>query len=139
MDTCTGGTGIPWDCKALTLQDTDAMNSCRQAEKVPEVAENQCSYIKHSLYIVLANTLPDLEALPGCNPIQSGPASATMVPNCAAPSTTINAPAPTAPPAVATPPWPVCNAGPGAPASPIVPNCADFPGAKEPQITPPPA
>jgi len=38
------GSGIPWDCPVLTVQDVDAMNSCRQAEKVPEVSENQCQY-----------------------------------------------------------------------------------------------
>ena len=42
MDTCTSGTGIPWDCPALTLQDVEDMNTCRVAEKVPEVSENQC-------------------------------------------------------------------------------------------------
>jgi len=50
MDTCTSGSGIPWDCPVLTVQDIDAMNSCRQAEKVPEVSENQCQYRFPNLY-----------------------------------------------------------------------------------------
>jgi len=45
MDTCTGGTGIPWDCPVLTLQDVEAMNTCRQGEKVPEVTENKCAHL----------------------------------------------------------------------------------------------
>ena len=37
----------------------------------------------------------DIEKLPGCNPLQAGPESATMVPNCDAVSTTIGTPQPT--------------------------------------------
>ena len=86
-----------------------------------------------SLLLKRPNCLLDLDSLPGCNPIQAGPNPATMVPNCNAPSTTTDAPIPTAPPAVATPPWTVCNTGP--PVSDIrVPNCADYPEAtKAPQ------
>ncbi|KAJ2928285.1 hypothetical protein H1R20_g8809, partial [Candolleomyces eurysporus] len=57
-------------------------------------------------------TLQDIETmnnyidrLPGCNPVQGGPEPATMIPNCQAPSATVDTPHPTAPPAVVTPPW----------------------------------
>ncbi|KAJ2929144.1 hypothetical protein H1R20_g7946, partial [Candolleomyces eurysporus] len=57
-------------------------------------------------------TLQDIETmnnyidrLPGCNPVQGGPGPATMIPNCQAPSATVDTPHPTAPPAVVTPPW----------------------------------
>ena len=77
-----------------------------------------------------------LEKLPACNPIQSGPGPATIASNCGVPSTTIDSPAPTAPPAIVTPPWTVCHSGPEPNTVPIVPNCSDFPGTKSPQPTP---
>jgi hypothetical protein len=92
MDACANTDGVPTNCKVLTVQDTDAMNSCKKGVQVPEVAEGQY-----------------LEKLPGCNPLQAGPDPATVVPDCNAPSTTIEAPAPTAPPTIVYPPWPVCN------------------------------
>ncbi|KAF9522947.1 hypothetical protein CPB83DRAFT_863686 [Crepidotus variabilis] len=111
MDQCTSGTGIPWDCKALTLQDVDTMNQCRQPVKVEEPVEAQW-----------------LPQLPGCNPIQSGPSPATVVSNCAAASTTLTfAPSPTVAPVVVTPPWTVCNAN-GNGAGGIEPNCNAYPG-----------
>ncbi|CAA7270298.1 unnamed protein product [Cyclocybe aegerita] len=111
MRQCTGGDGIPWKCPALTVQDTDAMNNCRLPNQVPEVVEGRV-----------------LPTLPGCNPIQRGPAPATMVANCNAPSTTTNAPMPTEPPVAVNPPWTVCHSGPGPNNVPIVPNCSEFPG-----------
>ncbi|KAF9522950.1 hypothetical protein CPB83DRAFT_899194 [Crepidotus variabilis] len=111
MSNCTGGTGIPWDCPALTLQDMDVMNTCRQAVKVPEVVEG--TY---------------LDKLPGCNPIQDGPQSATMAPNCGAVSTTIVAPVPTFTPMVVTPPYEVCSDGSNPNEENIVPRCSAYPG-----------
>jgi len=90
MDQCPQNTGYPRNCKELTSQDINAMNSCRQALKVPEVSEAKY-----------------LDKLPGCNPIQAGPAPATLAPDCGAPSSTINAPVPTASASVITPPWSV--------------------------------
>ncbi|KAF6751933.1 hypothetical protein DFP72DRAFT_991213 [Ephemerocybe angulata] len=107
MDTCTGGDGIPTNCPELTVQDMDSMNACKQHAKVPEIVEGQ--------YI---------ERLPGCNPIQAGPASATVVTECDAASTTA-APLPTVPPAIVVPPWTVCHSGPGS--EPLVPNCDSIP------------
>ena len=57
-------------------------------------------------------TLLDLDSLPGCNPIQDGPDPATMVPDCVAPSTTIDVPVPTESQKAIIPPWPVCHPGP---------------------------
>ncbi|RXW23317.1 hypothetical protein EST38_g2548 [Candolleomyces aberdarensis] len=88
MEVCTGGDGIPTNCPALTVQDMDSMNRCRLPAVVPEVVEE--TYI---------------EKLPGCNPVQDGPASATLVPDCDAPATTTPAPATSVPPAVVTPAW----------------------------------
>ncbi|KAF9522948.1 hypothetical protein CPB83DRAFT_863689 [Crepidotus variabilis] len=119
MDTCTGGTGIPWDCPVLSLQDVETMNQCRQGEKVPEVVEGQ--------YI---------DKLPGCNPIQVGPNPATLVPNCNAASTTTAAPAPTASPLVVSPPWTVCNPASNPNTIAINPNCVDYPGPTSAQIPP---
>ncbi|KAJ2921954.1 hypothetical protein H1R20_g15140, partial [Candolleomyces eurysporus] len=89
MDVCTGATGIPDDCPALTQQSTQDMNACRQAVKVEEEVEG--------IY---------LDKLPGCNPLQAGPAPATMVQeaNCNAVTTMItDAPLPTADPEIIIP------------------------------------
>ncbi|KAJ2934647.1 hypothetical protein H1R20_g1507, partial [Candolleomyces eurysporus] len=94
MDVCTAQDGIPTGCSALTVQDTDSMNRCKQAIRVAETTEKQY-----------------LEKLPGCNPLQAGPAPATLVANCNAISTTTDAPVPTEAPELVTPPWPVCNSG----------------------------
>ncbi|TFK21425.1 hypothetical protein FA15DRAFT_81461 [Coprinopsis marcescibilis] len=115
MDVCTGGDGIPTNCPALTVQDTDSMNKCRQPNKIDEIVED--AY---------------LEKLPGCNPIQEGPGFATVVPNCDAISTTTAAPSPTAPPAIVVPPWTVCWPGPGANPNPLQPNCDSIPVTKAP-------
>ncbi|KAJ3535883.1 hypothetical protein NMY22_g6285 [Coprinellus aureogranulatus] len=85
MDVCTSQDGR---CPVLTTQDIDTMNNCRLPAKVPEAVEEQY-----------------LDRLPGCNPIQDGPEWATEVANCDAPATTVDAPSPTAPPQVVTPPW----------------------------------
>ncbi|KAF9522946.1 hypothetical protein CPB83DRAFT_915393 [Crepidotus variabilis] len=110
MEQCTGGTGVPWDCPALSLQDMDTMNECRAPIKVEEVVEGKY-----------------LDKLPGCNPIQAGPESATIVPDCTAASTTIDGPVPTAPPAI-TPPWTVCDPAATPNPVPIIPNCNAYPG-----------
>ncbi|KAF6746658.1 hypothetical protein DFP72DRAFT_922477 [Ephemerocybe angulata] len=105
MDTCLTGSGIPADCPVLTWQSTEEMNRCRQAIKVEEVTESQY-----------------LDRLPGCNPIQAGPAPATPVQNCDAVATTItDAPLPTADPELIVPPWSVCYDGPGT--HTLAPNC----------------
>ncbi|TFK16954.1 hypothetical protein FA15DRAFT_711253 [Coprinopsis marcescibilis] len=122
MEVCTGFDGIPTNCPVLTVQDMDSMNNCRQPNKIAEVVEDEY-----------------LEKLPGCNPEQAGPDPATIVPECDALSTTAVAPSPTAPPAVVTPPWPVCHEGPGT--HPLAPNCDSIPTktAQVPEGTPAPA
>ncbi|KAF5318945.1 hypothetical protein D9611_013664 [Ephemerocybe angulata] len=105
MDTCTGGNGIPTDCKVLTVQGMNAMNKCRQYAKVPEMVEG--TY---------------LERLPGCNPIQTGPSSATEIKGCTAPTTVTNVPVQTLAVPIATPPWPVC-----ADNNQLAPRCDSIP------------
>lgn len=84
--------------------------------------------IRFYSFNLILNLLPGLPQLPGCNPVQPGPASATLVTNCGAPTTTLTAAAsPTNPPPVVTPPWTVCATG-GAGAGGIVPNCNGYPG-----------
>ncbi|KAF5341623.1 hypothetical protein D9611_002161 [Ephemerocybe angulata] len=124
MEVCTGGDGIPWNCPVLTTQDMDTMNSCRQANKIDEIVENQ--------YI---------DRLPGCNPLQDGPTSATAIENCDAASTWTAAPTPTAAPALVTPPWPVCWDGPGPAPNGLAPLCDSKPTKANsgPLVTPPPA
>ncbi|KAG2010632.1 hypothetical protein CC2G_013437 [Coprinopsis cinerea AmutBmut pab1-1] len=97
MDVCTSADGIPANCPVLTIQSTHEMNTCRQANRVPEIVEDQY-----------------LDKLPGCNPIQAGPEPATMVPpsECDAPSTTVNIPEPTESQKAIEPPWTVCHTGP---------------------------
>ncbi|TFK18582.1 hypothetical protein FA15DRAFT_729340 [Coprinopsis marcescibilis] len=106
MDVCTSYDGIPANCPALTVQSMDRMNNCRVPNKVPEPVED--------IY---------LRELPGCNPIQAGPAHATVVPSCDKVSTTVDAPLPTQPPSIVTPPWPVCWDGPGEDPSGLAPKC----------------
>ncbi|EFI26544.1 hypothetical protein CC1G_15757 [Coprinopsis cinerea okayama7 len=108
MEVCTNSDGIPTNCPVLTVQDTDAMNNCRLPAKVPEVVED--AY---------------LSEMPGCNPIQAGPEPATMVPDCTAVSTTIDAPLPTGSPAAIIPPWQVCHDG--SSTDPLVPRCDSIP------------
>ncbi|KAJ2927857.1 hypothetical protein H1R20_g9240, partial [Candolleomyces eurysporus] len=71
MDTCTEFNGVPSYCKALTVQPDEEINKCTQQTRVDEPIDGY------------------LKALPGCNPIQSGPAEATVAPDCGAVSTTI--------------------------------------------------
>ncbi|TEB22524.1 hypothetical protein FA13DRAFT_1507939 [Coprinellus micaceus] len=112
MDVCTLGDGIITNCPVLTVQTMDEMNTCRLPALVPEPVEEQ--YIP---------------ALPGCNPVQPGPLSATLsVPCDSAPSTTMPPPATSStPPAIVTPPWTVCHEGPGS--EPNVPGCDSIPTA----------
>ncbi|TFK39534.1 hypothetical protein BDQ12DRAFT_650069 [Crucibulum laeve] len=79
MDTCTDISGVPDSCKALTVQTDAQINSCKQAVQVNEVTEGQY-----------------LPRLPGCNPVQPGPARATMFSTCDAVSTTGGVPSSTA-------------------------------------------
>ncbi|RXW19569.1 hypothetical protein EST38_g6291 [Candolleomyces aberdarensis] len=63
MDQCTSFGG---PCATLKTQSIDAINRCTQKARVRESVEGW------------------LTALPGCNPIQPGPARATMVSSCSA-------------------------------------------------------
>ncbi|KAJ2926536.1 hypothetical protein H1R20_g10567, partial [Candolleomyces eurysporus] len=125
MEVCTGGDGIPWNCPVLTTQDMETMNNCRQPNKIAEVVEDE--YIQR---------------LPGCNPLQEGPVSATLHPNdCGAQTTWVAAPTPvTAPPAIVTPPWPVCYDGPNPASNPLAPLCDSKPTMANsgPVVTPAP-
>ncbi|TEB23424.1 hypothetical protein FA13DRAFT_1639946 [Coprinellus micaceus] len=78
MARCNDRGDFPADCKELTVQTDQAINSCTQPVVVNEVTEGRY-----------------LPALPGCNPIQDGPGTATMVQNCNAISTTGTGGAPT--------------------------------------------
>ncbi|KAJ2915086.1 hypothetical protein MD484_g5354, partial [Candolleomyces efflorescens] len=119
MDTCTNGNGIPTDCKVLTVQGMDAMNKCKRFTGIPEQAEG--TY---------------LDRLPGCNPIQNGPSSATMIDSCNAPSTMTNVPVQTVAVPIATPPWPVCaNNNQLAPKCDSIPVTLTVPGSN-PNVTP---
>ncbi|KAF6765378.1 hypothetical protein DFP72DRAFT_1108047 [Ephemerocybe angulata] len=71
MDNCHDGFGWPEACPELTILSDEEINKCVQQPRVDEVVEG--GYIKE---------------LPGCNPVQEGPATATMVPGCTAISTT---------------------------------------------------
>ncbi|KAJ3483059.1 hypothetical protein NLJ89_g12097 [Agrocybe chaxingu] len=86
MDTCTDIGGNPPSCRALTVISDAEINRCTQSVQVNE------------------RTTGYLPALPGCNPIQPGPAQATMPASCDAVSTTggVGGSVPTAPPAPGT-------------------------------------
>ncbi|KAF5331266.1 hypothetical protein D9611_013095 [Ephemerocybe angulata] len=71
MDNCHDGFGWPEACPELTILSDEDINKCVQRPRVDEVVEG--GYIKE---------------LPGCNPVQEGPGTATMVPGCTAISTT---------------------------------------------------
>ncbi|RXW20562.1 hypothetical protein EST38_g5294 [Candolleomyces aberdarensis] len=79
MANCNDRGDFPADCKELTVQTDEEINSCTQPVLVDEVTEG--AY---------------LSALPGCNPIQNGPEPATVIKSCDAISTTIALPAATA-------------------------------------------
>lgn len=81
MDTCTDQGGQPESCRALTVQSDSAINACKLRPVVDEVVEGTA-----------------LRELPGCNPIQNGPGSATMVNGAGCggvPSATATNPGPT--------------------------------------------
>ncbi|KAF6764866.1 WSC domain-containing protein [Ephemerocybe angulata] len=79
MDVCTDVSGRPADCASeLTVLTDEEINSCKLPPMVNENVEGEY-----------------LSALPGCNPLQEGPQSATMVANCNAVSTTEIRPTPT--------------------------------------------
>ncbi|KAF6743955.1 WSC domain-containing protein [Ephemerocybe angulata] len=71
MDNCLDYAGHPQDCTELTMQSDEDMYNCRVPSLVDEVVEGKY-----------------LPALPGCNPLQTGPDPATIVPGCTAVSTT---------------------------------------------------
>ncbi|KAG2012825.1 hypothetical protein CC2G_009795 [Coprinopsis cinerea AmutBmut pab1-1] len=71
MDNCLDYAGRPDGCKELTVLSDEDINSCKVPVLVDEVVEGEY-----------------LRELPGCNPLQYGPESATMVPSCTAVSTT---------------------------------------------------
>jgi len=77
MNKCLDDFGTPELCTELTLLTDEEINKCSQPVQVNEKTEGEY-----------------LPALPGCNPIQAGPAPATMIRNCDAISTT-GIPAPT--------------------------------------------
>ncbi|KAH8077866.1 hypothetical protein BXZ70DRAFT_690680 [Cristinia sonorae] len=111
MDSCYDTFGAPESCTLLAQVSDNDMNQCRKASVVDERVEGQCRTFLffHSprKQVLHANThFLDLPALPGCNPIQSGPNPATVVPNCNAISTTINGPSQTQPPTSPTPTQP---------------------------------
>ncbi|CAA7262735.1 unnamed protein product [Cyclocybe aegerita] len=112
MDQCTDLGGAPEGCRALTIVNDATINRCTQPEAVNE------------------RTSGYLPALPGCNPIQNGPAQATMPASCDAVSTTggIGGTQPTSPPLPGTvaPPAPTTVAPvptqPPAPQAPAIPK-----------------
>lgn len=71
MAHCNDRGDFPADCKELTVLTDEEINSCTQPVQIDEVTEGQY-----------------LDALPGCNPLQNGPAPATPVLECKAVSTT---------------------------------------------------
>ncbi|RXW15714.1 hypothetical protein EST38_g10140 [Candolleomyces aberdarensis] len=81
MDNCVDVLGRPATCQELadlTLQTDEEINACTKSVQVDETTEGH--YLKE---------------LPGCNPVQQGPESATVVPVCNAVSTTLPLPAAT--------------------------------------------
>ncbi|KJA28746.1 carbohydrate-binding module family 1 protein [Hypholoma sublateritium FD-334 SS-4] len=67
MNSCTDAGG--GNCNVLTTQSIDTINSCTQASRGAEQTEGW------------------IPTLPGCNPIQAGPATATPVSGCGAVTT----------------------------------------------------
>ncbi|CAA7258583.1 unnamed protein product [Cyclocybe aegerita] len=82
IDACTDSSGQ--SCPVLTGQTDAQINACTQQPRVAEAYEGW------------------LPALPGCNPIQPGPARATMASDCGAPTTWIGSDPAAAPPSPAT-------------------------------------
>lgn len=107
MDTCTDINGVPDQCRALTTQSDADMNRCTQQPAVNERTEGECTFLSLLLAFIHYSTCScvDLAQLPGCNPIQNGPATATPINNCQAVSTTgIGGPVVTNPPPVSSQP-----------------------------------
>ncbi|KAH6897879.1 hypothetical protein BKA70DRAFT_1115896 [Coprinopsis sp. MPI-PUGE-AT-0042] len=72
MDKCGADIlGLPNSCPELIQISDEEMNKCKLQPMVDEVVEGQY-----------------LDALPGCNPVQDGPAQATPIASCTAISTT---------------------------------------------------
>lgn len=69
VDTCTNDSGRVEDCAEFNLVPDSQAAGCRIAPKIDEPNSGV------------------LDALPGCNPIQSGPAEAKPVSGCGAPTT----------------------------------------------------
>jgi len=95
MDKCITGSGPPQSCSiaaGLTLLEDEEMNKCAQREVVPENTHGCKCFLCYFPSRVLKKASSDLDALPGCNPIQPGPAQATPITNCNAVSTTIGLP-----------------------------------------------
>ncbi|KAL0950420.1 hypothetical protein HGRIS_010373 [Hohenbuehelia grisea] len=98
MDQCNDFGGA---CPTLQTQSIDAINRCTQPSRVQEAYDGW------------------LPSLPGCNPIQAGPAKATMVTGCGAPTTWTGpdptpGPAPTGNPVPTSQPPTPTNPAPGA-------------------------
>ncbi|TEB24887.1 hypothetical protein FA13DRAFT_1638238 [Coprinellus micaceus] len=109
MDTCTDQGGQPESCRALTVQSDSQINACKQQPRIDEVVEG--TYLRE---------------LPGCNPVQQGPGTATMIndPACTAgPGASQPAPGPTTTAAPQpTPTTTVVTPVPSAPQGPTVPK-----------------
>ncbi|EJD55235.1 hypothetical protein AURDEDRAFT_78216 [Auricularia subglabra TFB-10046 SS5] len=72
VDQCTDDSGVIEKCGPLAgdLRSVDEMNDCAYPGRVPEPITGW------------------LTALPGCNPVQAGPTSASVISSCGAPSGT---------------------------------------------------
>ena len=101
MDQCTDINGVPEQCRALTVQSDADMNKCVQPVAINERTEGECKSAPKLLSILSDYFFfPDIPALPGCNPVQPGPAQATPIANCNAITTTggVGGPIVTSPP-----------------------------------------
>jgi hypothetical protein len=90
MDSCTEFNGVPSYCKALTVQSDSEINKCTLRPVLEEQIDGcECKMGNSELLPGRLMVVIDLEALPGCNPVQTGPADATM-PACAPMATVAN-------------------------------------------------
>jgi hypothetical protein len=64
VDTCNADSGVVEECAVLDLFENEEMDDCKIAPSVNEETEGW------------------LDALPGCNPVQSGPEMAVMSETC---------------------------------------------------------
>jgi hypothetical protein len=88
MQTCTDSSGQVSACKNLHTRSIQDMNDCAIAARVDERVDG-CKYSAFCLRITDTDTLSaGLSALPGCQPVQPGPARATPVSGCGAPTAT---------------------------------------------------